>query len=74
MTQPLLIEIGVEELPAALLQQLKDGGRIAAIFMRGSLGEVKVGYKQGGQISWRFEFNAGAEVMPGFERAPAFSL
>ncbi|MEQ3677060.1 protein-L-isoaspartate O-methyltransferase [Pseudophaeobacter sp.] len=70
----IMVQGGVEELPAALLQQLKDGGRIAAIFMRGSLGEVKVGYKQGGQISWRFEFNAGAEVMPGFERAPAFSL
>ena len=70
----IMVQGGVEELPAALLDQLKDGGRIAAIFMSGALGEVKVGYKQGDQISWRFEFNAGAEVLPGFARAAAFTL
>lgn len=70
----IMVQGGVEELPAALLDQLKDGGRIAAIFMSGALGEVKVGYKQGDQISWRFEFNAGAEVLPGFARTAAFTL
>jgi protein-L-isoaspartate(D-aspartate) O-methyltransferase len=70
----IMVQGGVEELPEALLAQLKDGGRIAVIFMSGALGEVKIGYKLGGQVSWRFEFNAGAEVMPGFERAAAFSF
>ncbi|MCD9149477.1 protein-L-isoaspartate O-methyltransferase family protein [Pseudophaeobacter flagellatus] len=70
----ILVQGGVEVLPDQLLAQLKDGGRIAVIFMTGALGEVKVGYKQGDQISWRFEFNAGAPVMPGFEQAAAFAL
>jgi protein-L-isoaspartate(D-aspartate) O-methyltransferase len=70
----IMVQGGVEELPDSLLDQLKDGGRIAVIFMNGALGEVKVGYKRGDQISWRFEFNAGAPVMPGFERAAAFAL
>ncbi|WP_278922979.1 protein-L-isoaspartate O-methyltransferase family protein [Pseudophaeobacter profundi] len=70
----ILVQGGVEVLPDQLLAQLKDGGRIAVIFMTGALGEVKVGYKQGDQISWRFEFNATAPVMPGFERAAAFAL
>lgn len=70
----IMVQGGVEVLPESLLSQLKDGGRIAVIFMSGALGEVKVGYKRGDQISWRFEFNAGAAVMPGFARAAAFAL
>lgn len=70
----ILVQGGVEELPDSLLAQLKDGGRIAVIFMTGALGEVKIGYKRGEQISWRFAFNAGAAVLPGFARKPEFAL
>lgn len=70
----IMVQGGVEDLPESLLAQLKDGGRIAVIFMTGALGEVKVGYKQGAQISWRFQFNAGAAVLPGFGREAAFAL
>ena len=70
----ILIEGGVEEVPDALLAQLKDGGRIAALFMSGALGEVKIGYKSAGRVSWRFEFNAGAPVLPGFAKPEVFSL
>ncbi len=70
----IIVEGGVEVLPDALLAQLKDGGRIAAVFMSGALGEVKIGYKSGTRISWRFDFNAGAPVLPGFARASEFAL
>ncbi|ATG44083.1 protein-L-isoaspartate O-methyltransferase [Phaeobacter sp. BS52] len=70
----MIIEGGVETVPEGLLDQLKDGGRVAAIFMSGPLGEVKVGYKSGGQISWRLAFNAGAPVLPGFAAAEEFAL
>ncbi len=70
----ILVQGGVEDLPQALLDQLKDGGRIAVIFMSGALGEVKIGHKRGAQISWRFAFNAGALVMPGFEKDATFAL
>ncbi|MCA0855485.1 protein-L-isoaspartate O-methyltransferase family protein [Phaeobacter italicus] len=70
----IMVQGGVETMPEALLNQLKDGGRIIAIFMSGALGEVKIGYKSADQISWRLAFNAGAPVLPGFEAAKEFAL
>ncbi|UWQ25881.1 protein-L-isoaspartate O-methyltransferase [Leisingera aquaemixtae] len=70
----ILVQGGAEELPAPLLAQLKDGGRIAALMMTGALGEVKIGYKSSGGISWRFDFNAAAPVLPGFAAAREFAL
>ena len=70
----ILVQGGVEKLPQSLMAQLKDGGRVAAIFMTGALGQVKIGYKNGDQISWRFAFNAGAPVLPGFAAAKEFVL
>ena len=70
----IIVEGGVEVLPASITDQLKDGGRIAALFVTGALGEVKIGYKSGGEISWRFAFNAGAPVLPGFAEAKEFAL
>lgn len=70
----ILIEGGVEQVPAALLEQLKDGGRIAAIFKTGALGEVRIGHMDDGHLAWRFAFNAGAAVLPGFEAKKGFTL
>ncbi|MDX2482620.1 MAG: protein-L-isoaspartate O-methyltransferase [Pseudodonghicola sp.] len=70
----IIIEGGIEEVPAALLDQLKDGGRIACIFLEGALGEVRIGYKSGDTLSWRFEFNAAAPILPGFRTQQAFAL
>ncbi|MBZ8117219.1 protein-L-isoaspartate O-methyltransferase [Roseovarius sp. LXJ103] len=68
------VQGAVQQLPAALTAQLKDGGRIACLFMENALGVVRIGYKTDGQISWRFAFNAGAPVLQGFEKAVAFTL
>lgn len=65
---------GVEDVPAAITDQLKEGGHIAAIFMDGPLGEARVGVKSGGRVSWRMEFNATAPVLPGFARVPSFAF
>ena len=70
----ILIEGGVAELPETIVAQLKEGGRIACLFMEGALGIVRIGHKIDGQISWRFAFNAGAPVLPGFQRQAAFAL
>lgn len=70
----ILVQGGVAELPQTLEEQLKDGGRIACLFMDGALGAVRIGYKSAGTVSWRFEFNAGAPVLPGFGKQPAFTL
>jgi protein-L-isoaspartate(D-aspartate) O-methyltransferase len=70
----IMIEGAVEHLPETLTDQLKEGGRIACLFMEGALGVMRIGYKIDDQINWRFAFNAGAPVMPGFEKHAAFTL
>lgn len=70
----ILIQGAVERVPETLENQLKEGGRIAAIFNEGALGVARVGLKADGAVSWRYAFNAGAPVLPGFEAAPAFQL
>ncbi|MBW4974950.1 protein-L-isoaspartate O-methyltransferase [Roseovarius mucosus] len=64
----------VEHLPEVLAAQLKEGGRMACLFMEGALGVVRIGYKIDGRINWRYAFNAGAPVLRGFERHAAFTL
>ena len=70
----LMIQGGVAQVPDALLAQLKDGGRAACIFMEGALGEVRIGYKMDGKVTWRMAFNAGAPVLAGFVKHGAFQL
>lgn len=70
----ILIEGAVEEMPESVLDQLKDGGRICAIFVDGALGVCRIGRKSGGAVVWRDVFNAGAEILPGFHRAKPFQL
>jgi protein-L-isoaspartate(D-aspartate) O-methyltransferase len=70
----IIIQGAVCDLPTKLLEQLKNGGRIACLFMEDALGVVRIGYKLDGGISWRFAFNASAPVLPGFEKQVAFSL
>jgi protein-L-isoaspartate(D-aspartate) O-methyltransferase len=70
----IVIEGGVEALPAGISEQLKDGGRIACLFMEGALGVVRIGWKIDGAITWRFAFNATAPVLPGYKKEAAFAL
>ncbi len=69
-----IVEGGIETLPQALADQVKDGGRIACIFMEQALGTVRIGHKVDGRLSWRYAFNGGAPIIPGFERAHVFAL
>lgn len=70
----ILMQGAVETVPDALLAQLKDGGRIGAIFMEGRLGVARVGHMSGGKVTWRYAFNAAAPVLAGFEKDRAFAL
>ena len=70
----IVIQGGVSHLPYAIIDQLKEGGRIACLFMDDALGEVRIGYKRDGVLSWRRSFNAGAPVLTGFERHIEFQL
>lgn len=70
----IVVQGAIKTLPQAIEDQLKEGGRIACLFMQGALGEVRIGRKQNNHISWRAAFNAGAPVLPGFDRQEAFQL
>lgn len=70
----IIVQGGVETVPATLLAQIKEGGRIGCIFMEGALGVVRIGYKIDGAMTWRYAFNAAAPVLPGFEARKGFVL
>ncbi len=70
----ILIEGAIEHLPDAIVAQLRDGGRIAALFQDGALGRCRIGRAHAGRIAWRDAFSAGAPVLPGFAARRAFTL
>ncbi|MFZ1725327.1 MAG: protein-L-isoaspartate O-methyltransferase [Albidovulum sp.] len=68
------IEGAAEQVPTGILDQLKEGGRIACLFMDGALGMCRIGHKIDGRVTWRFSFNASAPILPGFARQDSFTL
>lgn len=70
----ILIEGGVEQVPGGLTDQLAEGGRLAAVFMDGALGTVRVGHRTDGRLSWRYAFNAAAPLLVGFVKEKGFTF
>ncbi len=70
----IILQGSAEQVPDALLEQLREGGRIAAVFSEGALGVVRIGHKIDGALNWRYAFNASAPVLAGFEKTEAFAL
>ena len=69
----IVIEGGVEEIPSALVDQLAEGGRLAAIVVgAGGFGKGTILTKIGGTVSRRTVFEAGSPLLPGFSRVPSF--
>ena len=69
-----ILQGGVEEIPGSILKQLKNGGRVGAIFIEKGLGTAKIGFKLNDKINWRYSFNAAAPVLPGFFKQKDFAL
>ena len=70
----IIIQGGVAEVPTSLLDQLREGGRIACVFAEGALGVVRIGHKIDGIVNWRFSFTASAPMLPGYEKQAVFAL
>lgn len=70
----IMVQGGVEQVPDALIAQLKDRGRIACLFVEGQLGTVRIGHKTDGRVTWRQAFNANAPILKEFSTECAFSL
>ena len=62
----------VAEIAPVLLEQLKDGGRLAAILVDGPLSRAQVWRRGGKTFDTRPAFDASAAVLPGFEPLAAF--
>ncbi len=68
----ILIDGGVEIVPAAVLGQLADGGRLVTVQGQGPVGEAMLYQSDRGEVSCRPLFDAKVPVLPGFRKAPAF--
>ncbi|WP_209427097.1 rRNA adenine N-6-methyltransferase family protein [Pararhodobacter sp. SW119] len=69
-----IIQGGIERFPAEIEDQIKEGGRAAALFMDGALGTARLGIKRKGVLRWRDAFNSSAPVLEGFAREQSFAL
>jgi protein-L-isoaspartate(D-aspartate) O-methyltransferase len=62
----------VEVKPAALLSQLRDGGRLVCVMREGAAGQGCVYLKHDGAIGARAAFGAQLPVLPGFKKSLGF--
>ena len=70
----IILEGAVSEVPQALCDQLRDGGRLVAVVGDNSQPRATLWQRLGSNFDQRAAFDAGASRLPGFGRKPAFSL
>ena len=70
----ILVEGGLIDVPAALLDQLKDGGRLVAVRVRNGVGKATLWRRYAMQFDHRELFDASAIILPGFEKPAGFVL
>lgn len=69
----ILLGGAVAEVPAAIADQLAEGGRLVAVVDAGpGLGRATLMRRDGGVISSRILYDAALPVLPGFEAEPGF--
>jgi len=70
----ILLDGAVEEIPPALVRQLRDGGRLAAAILDNGVSRLVVGRALGDALGLRTIADAEVERIPGFERPRAFTF
>jgi len=71
----IVVEGAVERIPAGLLDQLKDGGRLVAIVAGdGPVGHATVWRREKSAYGANAVFDASADPLPGFREARAFAF
>ncbi|MEL7047633.1 MAG: protein-L-isoaspartate O-methyltransferase [Pseudomonadota bacterium] len=70
----IVIEGTISQLPEALLDQLKDGGRLVAVVDSGPVSHATIWRRIGANFDSRVAFDVGAPPLPGFEKPQAFTL
>ncbi|WEX78833.1 protein-L-isoaspartate O-methyltransferase [Sinorhizobium numidicum] len=68
----IFINGAVEMIPAALFEQLRDGGRLVAVEGFGNASRAKLHVRENGRTSKRSDFNTAVKPLPGFRRERSF--
>jgi protein-L-isoaspartate(D-aspartate) O-methyltransferase len=68
----IVIEGSAELVPAALFDQLANGGRLVGVIGRGAVGKAMLYRRADGDLSGRPVFDAAAAPLPGFAKPPEF--
>lgn len=69
-----LIDGAVEEVPQAIIDQIRDGGRLAASLVEGEVTRLGIGRKAGRGFGMTLYVDAEAVTLPGFARPRAFTF
>ena len=70
----ILIEGAVEFITEGILDQLKSGGRIMAVFKEKLLGQCRLGIKTNTQVQWANLFEANCVLLSEFKKEKAFTF
>ncbi len=70
----ILLDGAVEEVPAALVKQLEDGGRLAGAIDDRGVTRLVIGRASGGALGLRTIADVDVAALPGFERPRAFTF
>ncbi|WP_420561777.1 protein-L-isoaspartate O-methyltransferase family protein [Tepidicaulis sp.] len=68
----IVLEGAAEYLPADLLDQLKENGRLVTIFHEDGRSRGRIYTKKRGTVTFRDAFDGSAELLPGFELSEGF--
>lgn len=70
----IVINGAFETAPDLLIAALPEGGRLVGVSARTSAKQIVLFERLGGGVSERALYDATGDVLPGFERAPAFAF
>jgi protein-L-isoaspartate(D-aspartate) O-methyltransferase len=70
----ILVNGATEVIPRALLDQLKEGGRLVAVFAEGGMREARIWRRAGGETGFRRLFSCSADVLPGLKKRSEFAF
>jgi len=70
----ILLDGAVEEIPATLIKQLRDDGRLAGAIVDRGVTRLVIGRAAGGSLGLRSLADADVDIIPGFERPRAFTF
>lgn len=70
----IFINGAVEQVPAALTDQLTEGGRLIAIFLQDGVGQCRTLLRVGDTLAQQITYDIYGPLLPGFERERSFAF